>query len=223
MKLRLDHPAWARLGPALARGLIRIIFGTSRKTLHGDAAGKALFQSEAPVIFALWHGQLLTTIYLGQMFGRLKPAIVIMASPSRDGRFIGEVARGLGLPVCPGSSQKGGFLALRQMTGLLRQGFSVGLAADGSRGPAHVAQKGVLYLARETQRPILPFVAANRRKFTLNTWDNFEVPLPFGHHALLVDAPLWVGPEERGDALERRRQDLEARLNILFRRSQEFF
>jgi lysophospholipid acyltransferase (LPLAT)-like uncharacterized protein len=223
MKLRFDHPAWRRLGPALARGLIRIMFGTSSKSLHGDEEGKALFQSEAPVIFALWHGQLLTTIYLGQMFARRKPAIVLMTSPSRDGQFIGEVARGLGLPVCPGSSQKGGFLALRQMTGFLRQGYSAGLAADGSRGPAHAAQKGVLYLARETQRPILPFVAANSRKITLKTWDRFEVPLPFGRHALLVDAPVWVGPEERGDALERRRQDLEARLNILFRRSQEFF
>lgn len=223
MKLRLDHPAWRRLGPALARGLTRLIFSTAPKSLHGDEAGKALFRSEAPVIFALWHGQLLTVIYLGRIFARLKPAIVLMTSPSRDGAFIAEVARGLGLQVCPGSSTKGGFKALRQMTGFLRQGYSVGLAADGSRGPAHIVQKGVLYLARETHRPILPVAAANRRKVTLNTWDRFEVPLPCSGNALLVDAPLWIGPEDRGKALETSRQVLENRLNMLFRLSREWF
>ncbi len=224
MKLRLDHPAWRRLGPTLARGLIRVIFGTAtRKSLHGDAAGKALFQSEAPVILAVWHGHLLASLYLTRIFARLKPPIVLMASPSRDGEFIGEVARGLGFLVCPGSRHKGGFQALQQLAAYVRQGHSAGLAADGSRGPAHAVQKGVLYLARETQRPILPLAAANRRAITLNTWDHFEVPLPFGKSALLVDAPLWISPEDRGAALEKRRQHLENRLNNLFRHSREWF
>ncbi len=223
MKLRLDHPAWRRLGPALARGLIKIIFGTSRKSLHGDEEGKALFQSEAPVILAVWHGHLLACLFLTKIFAPLRPPIVLMASPSRDGEFIAEMARGLGFLVCPGSRHKGGFRALQQLAAHVRQGHSGGLAADGSRGPAHVVQNGVLYLARETQRPILPLAAANRRKITLNTWDNFEVPLPFSHHALLVDAPLWISPEDRGAALEKRRQLLENRLNILFKRSREWF
>ena len=42
------------------------------------------------------------------------------------------------------------------MAGYFRRGHSCGLVADGSRGPARVAQKGVLYLARETQAPIVP-------------------------------------------------------------------
>ena len=97
------------------------------------------------------------------------------------------------------------------------------LAADGSRGPLHVAQKGVLYLARETTRPILPVAAASSRRITLNTWDRFEVPLPFGHTVFLVDAPLWIDSQDRGAALEKQRQTLETRLNHLFHRSQNFF
>jgi lysophospholipid acyltransferase (LPLAT)-like uncharacterized protein len=109
------------------------------------------------------------------------------------------------------------------MAASMRQGYSTGLATDGSRGPARVAQKGVLYLARETQTPIVPAAIANSRKITLNTWDRFEVPLPFGRSALLVDAPLWVSREDRGDALEAQRQLLENRLNHLFDRSQNLF
>ena len=36
-----------------------------------------------------------------------------MASPSRDGEFIAEVARGLGFAICSGSRRKGGVQALQ--------------------------------------------------------------------------------------------------------------
>jgi lysophospholipid acyltransferase (LPLAT)-like uncharacterized protein len=222
MKLRLDHPAWRRLASALARVHVRLL-GTSKSTLHGDAAGQILLQSAEPVIFAVWHGQLLTCLYLARLFCRLKPPLVLMASPSRDGEFIADVARGLGFVVFPGSRRKGGFKALQQMADYVRQGYSVGLATDGSRGPLHVAQKGVLYLARQTQVPIVPAAVASSRKITLNTWDRFEVPLPFGHCGLVMGAPLWISPRDRGDALEAPRQTLENRLNSLLRQSRNLF
>jgi len=219
MKLRFEHPAWSRL----ALGLIRASLGTTRTSLQGDPEGMALLQSEAPVVFALWHCHILGCMYLGTIYCRAKPAIFLMVSPSRDGQFFGDIGRGLGYQVCPGSRTKGGFKALQHLVGEIRQGHTVTLAADGSRGPLHVAQKGVLYLARETALPILPVAAAGSRRITLNTWDRFEVPLPLGRLAFLVEAPLWVGSQDRGPALEQQRQNLEARLNRLFRRSQNFF
>jgi lysophospholipid acyltransferase (LPLAT)-like uncharacterized protein len=223
MKLRLDHPAWRRLAPALARGYVRTILGTTRSTLHGDAEGQVLLQSREPVIFAVWHCQLLACLYLAKVFCRLKPPLVLMASPSRDGELIADVARGLGFVVFSGSRCKGGFQALQQMAGYVRQGYTVGLATDGSRGPARVAQKGVLYLARETRVPIVPAAVASSRKITLNTWDRFEVPLPFGRCGLVMGAPLWVSPTDRGNTLEAQRQNLENRLNSLFQRSRTLF
>ena len=223
MKLRLDHPVWRRLAPVLARGFVRLLVGTSQFTLHGDREGQVLLQSPDPVIFAVWHCHLLASLYLAKLFCRLKPPLVLMASPSRDGEFIADVARGLGFVVFPGSRRKGGFQALKQMAGYVGQGYSVGLATDGSRGPVHVAQKGVLYLARETQVPIVPAAVANSRKITLHTWDRFEVPLPFGRCGLVMGAPLWVSPGDRGEALEATRQTLEDRLNNLFQRSRNLF
>lgn len=223
MKLRLDHPAWGRLAPDLARVLVRVFLGTARLALDGDQEGKALLQSEAPVIFAVWHCHLLTSLYCAGVFCPVKPPIVLMASPSRDGEFIAAMAKGLGFMVCPGSRRKGGFQALQHLAAYVRQGHAAGLAADGSRGPARVVQKGILYLARETQTPILPIAAASSRKITLNTWDRFEVPLPFGRSAILVDTPLRISPQDRGEALEKQRQHLETRLNRLFHRSQNFY
>lgn len=223
MKLRLEHPAWRRLTPVLARGFVRALLSANKSSVQGDQEGKTLLQSEAPVIFALWHGHLLGLLYLGSIFCRLKPSIVIMASPSRDGEFISEIALGLGYKVISGSRHKGGVRALQHLAASIREGLSAGLAADGSRGPVHVVQKGALYLARETNAPILPVAAASSRKITLKTWDKFEVPLPFGQIAFLVDAPLRINSQDRGEALEKHRQNLEARLNQLFLRSQTVF
>jgi lysophospholipid acyltransferase (LPLAT)-like uncharacterized protein len=223
MKLRLDNPAWRHLAPALGRAYVRLLLGTSRSTLHGDAEGQFLLQAPDPVIFAVWHCQLLACLYLAKLFCRLKPPMVLMASPSRDGEFIAEVTRGLGFVVFTGSRRKGGFKALQQMADYVRQGYTVGLATDGSRGPVHVAQKGVLYLARETQVPIVPAAVASSRKITLNTWDRFEVPLPFGRCGLVMGAPLWVSPRDRGESLEAQRQTLENRLNSLFQLSRNLF
>ena len=86
-----------------------------------------------------------------------------------------------------------------------------------------MAQKGPLYLARETQGAILPVAVAARRKLTFDTWDRFELPLPLGPIALLVGDPLMVWPEDRGPALEPRRLELESRLNRLFRQSQSYY
>jgi lysophospholipid acyltransferase (LPLAT)-like uncharacterized protein len=191
--------------------------------MHGDPQGKAVLESKDPVIFAMWHGHLLSCLYLGTIYCRAKFPVVIMTSPSRDGVYVSDLGLALGYLVCPGSRHKGGFRALQNLTAHLRQGQSVALTADGSRGPIHVAQKGVLYLSRETQTPILPIATASSRKIILNTWDRFEVPLPLGQNAFLVDAPIRVGSQDRGAALERHRQHLEARLNHLFHRSQNLF
>lgn len=223
MKWRIDHPLWRRLGPLLARGLAHLIFRSNRVKVTGNSEGEALLHSSVPVIFAVWHGQLLAPLYFFRVFCPTRAAVVLMASPSRDGEFIAAVARALGHLTVPGSRHKGGVKALKELAAYVHRGHSAGLAADGSRGPAHVVQKGVLYLARETQAPILPLAVAASRKVTLNTWDRFELPLPWGQIALLLGSPLKIAPGDRGAALEKRRLDLEARLQQLFLESQQFF
>ena len=223
MKLRLDHPFWQRRAPALARNLVRLYLRACATEMVGSPAGIDLIHAGAPVLFTTWHCQLLFPLFYARHYYAQAPPLVLMASPSRDGEFIAEVARGLGFIVCLGSRRKGGVQALQQMSAYVRRGHGCGLVADGSRGPARVAQKGVLFLAREARVPILPLAVAARHKITFPTWDRFELPLPFSRLALLVGEPLSVAPGDRGPRLEPRRRDLEDRLNALFRQSQTFF
>jgi lysophospholipid acyltransferase (LPLAT)-like uncharacterized protein len=215
MKLRWDHPRWRRQAPVLARHLLKIYLRTCRCELVATPEVKRLIASGPPVIFAAWHAHLLSPIFLATRYRGAQLPLVLMASPSRDGEFIAEVARGLGFIVLLGSRRKGGVQTLRRMTAWFHRGYSCGMIADGSRGPARVAQKGPLYLARETRGPILPVAVAARPKLIFPSWDRFELPLPFSRIDLRVGNPLWVGPEDRGPALEPKRLELETRLNHL--------
>lgn len=223
MKLRWDHPLWRRLAPALAKTLARAYLRTCPADLRISPEVKSLILTGRPVIYTIWHCQLLYPLYYVRRFYPQLPPIVVMASPSRDGQFIGEVARGLGFGVCFGSRRKGGVQALQRMAELFRQGQSCGLIADGSRGPARVAQKGPLYLARETGAPLIPLAVAVSRKLTFNTWDRFELPLPCSRLTVLVGEPLSLNSGDRGRLLEDRRRELETGLNLLFAQSQKYF
>ncbi|MFZ5452766.1 MAG: lysophospholipid acyltransferase family protein [Thermodesulfobacteriota bacterium] len=219
MKLRWDHPLWRRLAPALAQAYLRTCPAT---TQIGTEVHK-LMLSGRPLIYTLWHCQLLYPLYYVRRYYLQLPPLVVMASPSRDGEFIGEVARRLGFKVCFGSRRKGGVQALHRLADFFRQGYSCGLIADGSRGPARVAQKGPLYLARVTGAPLIPLAVAAKRKATFNTWDRFELPLPFSRLAVLFGEPLQVLSTDRGKLLEERRRMLETRLNLLYDQSQKYF
>jgi lysophospholipid acyltransferase (LPLAT)-like uncharacterized protein len=222
MKLRWDHPLWRRRAPGLVRRIVQAYLLTCPCELAAAPEVKRLIVSGPPVIYTTWHCHLLSPLFTARQFRGSHP-MVLMASPSRDGEFIAQVARGLGFIVLSGSRRKGGVQTLRQMGDWFRRGYSCGLIADGSRGPARVAQKGPLYLARETQGAILPVAVAARRKLTFDSWDRFELPLPLGPIALLVGDPLRVWPEDRGPALEQKRLELESRLNLLFHQSQSYY
>lgn len=223
MKLRFDHPLWQRYAPALTRRLVQTYLLTCRCELVATPEVEKLMASGPPVIYTTWHGHLLSPLFFAQQVRGSQSAMVLMTSPSRDGEFIAEVARGLGFIAFSGSRRKGGVQALRQMEVWFNRGHSCGMIADGSRGPARMAQKGPLYLARQTQGPILPVAVAARHKLTFDTWDRFELPLPGSRIALLMGEPFWVRPDDRGPALEARRLELEAHLNRLFFRSQSYY
>jgi len=220
MKLRWDHPLWRRWLPSLGRTLAGAYLRTCAPELAAAPEAWKLMTSGKTVIYVTWHGQLLYPLcYFSGKY--VNPAIV--TSPSRDGELLAEVARGWGCRVFRGSQNKGGLPALKQMAAHLRQGHSGGMIADGSRGPARVAQKGIVFLAREAQVPLLPLAVAASLKVTFNSWDRFELPLPFSRLVLLVGDPLWVPAAARGPALEPLRLELEIRLNALYHQSQNFF
>jgi lysophospholipid acyltransferase (LPLAT)-like uncharacterized protein len=84
-------------------------------------------------------------------------------------------------------------------------------------------QKGVVVLARDAGAAVMPVAVASQRKIILNTWDRFEMILPFSRVALLFGDPFEVPAKARGKMLDECRLQLETRLNDLFAMSQNYF
>ena len=129
MKLRWDHPLWRRLAPGLARRLVQAYLLTCSCELAAAPEVKKLIASGPPVIYTTWHCHLLSPLFTARLFRGSQLPMVLMASPSRDGEFIAQVARGLGFIVLSGSRRKGGVQTLRQMGDWFSRGYSCGLIA----------------------------------------------------------------------------------------------
>jgi lysophospholipid acyltransferase (LPLAT)-like uncharacterized protein len=107
-----------------------------------------------------------------------------------------------------GSSSRRGPQALLELTTWAERGYDLAITPDGPRGPCYVVQEGVMSLAQVTGLPILPASYHLNWKLRLNSWDRFQIPLPFARCEVFIERPLRV-PRQASDA---QREDLRRQL-----------
>ena len=61
----------------------------------------------------------------------------------------------------------------------LRDGRTVAMTADVPGGKARQAGLGIVMVARQSGRPILPVAIATSRYISLNTWSRMTINLPY--------------------------------------------
>lgn len=163
--------AWsARLGALLVRALGR----TWRFRVEHDDEVKRLRESGRPIVFTLWHGELLPLIYFhrGQR-------VAILVSEHSDGEIIARIARNLGYTTVRGSTSRGAARALLGLTRVLEEGSDLAITPDGPRGPAKSFATGALVVAHRTGAPVIGASAVVDRAWRFKSWDRFLVPKPF--------------------------------------------
>jgi lysophospholipid acyltransferase (LPLAT)-like uncharacterized protein len=95
---------------------------------------------------------------------------------------------------------------------VLERGINMALTADVPKR-SRVAGMGIIMLARESGRPIMPFAMATSRYVQLNNWDRTTINLPFGRGVLVGGEPLSVPADADAATMEALRLQLEATLN----------
>lgn len=168
----IDRVRVARIvGPTLLRSLAAT--WRVRETDERGTIGPPRERLE-PVIYALWHAELLPLMMLYAPAG-----MATMISHHADGEIASAVVRALGSRVVRGSSSAGGKAALREMVRLGRDGWPLAITPDGPRGPAGRCKPGVVRLAAQSGLPIVPVAAHPAAGWRLRSWDRFIVPRPF--------------------------------------------
>ncbi|HTL02267.1 MAG TPA: lysophospholipid acyltransferase family protein, partial [Vicinamibacterales bacterium] len=186
-------------------------------SLRWRVEGVANLQFEGPgrrPIMAFWHGRILTATYYFR-----NRAIVVMISENFDGEWIARIIEAFGYGTSRGSTSRGGQRALLQLKRQMEEGKPAGFAVDGPRGPARKVQPGVVWLAKLTGNPVVPFHMEASSYWSLGSWDRTQIPRPFSTVALAVGAPIDVPGDATESTIEAKRLEVEAALASLERRA----
>jgi lysophospholipid acyltransferase (LPLAT)-like uncharacterized protein len=200
----------------LLRILVSVIGSTLRWRIE-DAGGLLANTPQRSCIFAFWHNRIFLMPYLFRKHWstRQRNKVAVLVSASKDGEKLARVLEKFNLICVRGSSSRRGKEALRELTGLVDEGYDVGITPDGPRGPRYRVQEGVISLAQLTQAPIIPVSYLVSWKITVNSWDAFMIPLPFSTATLRIAPPLTVSREADEPMRENKRLELENVLKSL--------
>lgn len=151
-----------------------------------------------PIVFALWHGDMLPLLYLHRDEG-----VSVLISEHRDGELIARIAEALGFRTVRGSTSRGAARALAGIARELESGYDIAVTPDGPRGPAHSFSPGVLIAAHRASAPVIAVGVSASRAWRLRTWDRFIIPKPFGRLTVAYSDPVHLdAPNARAAAEE---------------------
>jgi lysophospholipid acyltransferase (LPLAT)-like uncharacterized protein len=174
-----------------------------------DCSGLAAAPNRPPVIFCLWHNRLALSMFIHRRYPRKLAALV---SASKDGALLSAVLGRFGVEQVRGSSSRRGAQALLELARQAKKGYDLAVTPDGPKGPRYVVQQGVIALAQVTRLPIIPVTWNSRWKFTLRSWDQFQIPLPLSRCELIYHEPVLVSRDADDAEREHCRTQLQARL-----------
>ncbi len=129
--------------------------------------------------------------------------IHVLVSQHFDGEVIARIIHNFGLRTVRGSSTRGGTAAYQVLRKNMEMpGFEAAFTPDGPTGPRRQVKLGVVRLASETGKPILPFAVAATKYKRLNSWDRLLIILPFSRCALVYGKPFYVPPTSDAHQLQ---------------------
>lgn len=189
LRKKIADSAWFNNGvESLITAYVRFAYRTSRWERSGFETMDDCVRRGEPVIFVLWHQRLIMAPYL---FDTSLGRICALTSAARAGRLAGQILVRLGFETIPMSSHKRHVALSREVLRRTREGCSIGIAADGPRGPARVSSTVPIVWARMTGCRVFTVAFAEKRVIRLPTWDKQMLPMPFSRGVLICQE--WTG------------------------------
>lgn len=186
-----------RWAARLGRGLLAALGRSWRLELRHADAWRAVKAQGRPVVFALWHGDLLPLVWAHRDQG-----VRVLISEHADGEIIARVCEACGLGAVRGSTSRGAARALLQLVRELGAGHDLAVTPDGPRGPARTVQPGVLVAAHRGRAPIVPIAVRVSGAWRLRSWDRFLIPTPFARVVVAYGDPVDVPASDARAAAE---------------------
>lgn len=161
-------------------------------------------------LYCLWHHSILCAIFCGRSI-----RLAGLVSKHEDGSYVADAMECVDLTPIRGSSNRGGAAAMKQMLDATSR-LNIAIATDGPRGPHHVVKEGIIFLASQSGRPIMPTgVAATRSWKPWGKWTFLLIPKPFSRVVMVGGAPFFVPPNLSREEREVYRVKLQVEMDRL--------
>lgn len=176
---------------------------TARFRVEGWEHLEQAKQSERPILWSLWHGQLMAYVVFGDRLLDPSQFVAVMVGDDR-GDTLGALSRRLGTKTfrvdMSGNPVAAGRAVLRVIQAM-QEGHQSIIAPDGPDGPAFVPKAGVAFLARKSRAALLPVGVWSSPAIHLRRWDKYLLPLPFARYHVVIGAPIEVERSDDQDLL----------------------
>lgn len=190
---------------------MRLLFRTLRLDLHVTAgANPYAATGDQPFIYSVWHDSAVIAAFGGRHI-----RTVALTSRHRDGAFVTNVLRFVGVTVVRGSTGKHGASALRTII-KEAHGSDIVITPDGPRGPRRQMSPGAIYLASRTGRAIVPtsFHCSNAWHIP-GSWTELRIPKPFSRVRLIAGTPIPIPGDVERHQLDHYVRAVQARMDEL--------
>lgn len=208
----------------IIHSIMWFIYKTSKIEISGNYQEVLDYLShKKSLILFTWHGKIaISFVYLNNFFKKeLKNGkkLSVLASTHRDGQIASTIASTFNFEIIEGSTidpkkgsqkNKKSLTSIREMIKLIPQNRIFVFAGDGPRGPAFKINTKITNIAQIINVPIVAASIHYSKKIQLNTWDKFQIPLPFGTIKINYSKPYLI---EKNQNINEVNLKLEQELN----------
>lgn len=206
---------------------ISFVVLSCRKTVIGKEHAEAMRNAEDSYIKAMWHRNIL----MAPLSMLKKKSYASLITPHKDGELAVAYAILAGCKVIRGSGtgsshdkkpkNKKGAVAFRTLLRYLNNGTCGFINADIPPGPKFECGRGIIAIARLSQKPIMPTVIRTQNEaYIKKSWDQFIIHKPFGKLVIAYDKPIYVPKDADDEMIETYRLKLEKNLNELHEKAE---
>jgi lysophospholipid acyltransferase (LPLAT)-like uncharacterized protein len=167
----------------------RLLFASTRVKIRAARRGISPYEDSGAqkCLYCIWHDSI-----LGPIFGGRCVDMAALVSLHGDGSYVADALECVGITPIRGSSSRGGAAAVREMLDAACD-KDISIATDGPRGPRRKVKDGIVYLASQTGRPIVPTAFSARSGWRIRgRWTDLLVPRPLTTVWLLGGEPITV-------------------------------
>lgn len=206
---------------------LKFVFLTSKVKItgHTEEYLNLLIKNKSTFVIT-WHGR----IFVAPMIVRTllkkinyKKQPCVLSSKHRDGQLASKTMKIFHFKEIFGSTinknklyqaeESGAVKSIMIIMREIKNGSSIHLAPDGPRGPIRKINSEIVNIAKKTCTPIFPVAISYSLKKQLSSWDEFQIPIPFGKILVEYLEPLYI---DKNSDFDESNTTLEKKMNKIF-------